>query len=108
MIPAAWAALVGALSRNACSRWRSSERIAASGSLSTGRPLATSLARTRATSSAVRSSTSPRPRILAELATMEVPMWPGMTTATRTCGACRRRSVISASVKPFTANFAAL
>ena len=34
-------------------------------------------------------------------------MWPGMTTATLTCGALTRRSVISASLKPFTANLAA-
>ena len=32
---------------------------------------------------------------------------PGITTATRTCGAFRRMSLISASVKPFTAYFAA-
>ena len=35
-------------------------------------------------------------------------MWPGITTEARRCGALRRKSVISASVKPFTANFAAL
>ena len=34
-------------------------------------------------------------------------MWPGITTDTFTCGALTRRSVISASLKPFTANFAA-
>ena len=34
-------------------------------------------------------------------------MCPGMTSATFTCGACTRRSVISASEKPFTANLAA-
>ena len=39
---------------------------------------------------------------------MSVPMWPGMTTAAFTCGAFTRKSVTSASVKPFTANFAAL
>ena len=46
--------------------------------------------------------------ILRELATIEVPMWPGITTEHLMCGALSRRSVISASVKPFTANFAAL
>ena len=35
-------------------------------------------------------------------------MWPGITTATFTCGAFRRRSTSSASEKPFTANLAAL
>ena len=46
--------------------------------------------------------------ILRELATIDVPMCPGMTTEHLMCGAFTRRSVISASVKPFTANFAAL
>ena len=35
-------------------------------------------------------------------------MCPGITTDTRRCGAFRRRSVISASLNPFTANLAAL
>ena len=35
-------------------------------------------------------------------------MWPGITSDTFTCGAFMRKSLISASVKPFTANFAAL
>ena len=39
---------------------------------------------------------------------MPVPMCPGITSDTFTCGALLRRSLISASVKPFTANFAAL
>src|SRR5437660_6359365 len=38
---------------------------------------------------------------------MEVPIWPGMTTEHLMCGALIRRSVISASVNPLTANFAA-
>jgi len=38
---------------------------------------------------------------------IEVPMWPGITTEHPTCGAFSRRSEISASVKPLTANFAA-
>ena len=37
---------------------------------------------------------------------MSVPTCPGMTTATRTSGALIRRSSISASVKPLTANLA--
>ena len=45
---------------------------------------------------------------LRELVTIEVPMWPGMTTEHLMCGAFMRRSVCSASVKPFTANLAAL
>ncbi len=40
--------------------------------------------------------------------TIEVPMCPGITTATLTCGAFTRRSSISASENPLTANFAAL
>ena len=40
--------------------------------------------------------------------TIEVPIWPGITTEHLMCGALRRRSLISASVNPFTANFAAL
>ena len=36
-----------------------------------------------------------------------VPMCPGMTTEHLMCGALTLRSLISASVKPFTANFAA-
>ena len=44
----------------------------------------------------------------AELVMIDVPMCPGITSETFTCGACRRRSLINASVKPFTANFAAL
>ena len=39
---------------------------------------------------------------------MSVPTWPGSTTATRTWGALERRSSMSASEKPFTANLAVL
>jgi hypothetical protein len=39
------------------------------------------------------------------LARIEVPIWPGMTTEHLMCGALICRSVISVSVKPFTANF---
>ena len=45
---------------------------------------------------------------LRELTTIEVPIWPGMTTEHLMCGAFMRRSVCSASLKPFTANLAAL
>ena len=45
--------------------------------------------------------------ILRELETIEVPMCPGITTEHLMCGALTARSVISASVKPLTANFAA-
>jgi hypothetical protein len=38
---------------------------------------------------------------------MSVPMCPGMTTEHLMCGALSARSVMSASVNPFTANFAA-
>jgi hypothetical protein len=43
----------------------------------------------------------------AQLARIEVPIWPGMTTEHLMCSALIRRSVISASVNPLTANFAA-
>jgi hypothetical protein len=43
-----------------------------------------------------------------ELITIEVPMWPGITSETLRCGAFNRKSLIRASVKPFTANLAAL
>jgi hypothetical protein len=44
---------------------------------------------------------------LSELVRKPVPIWPGMTTETLMCGAFSRRSVISASVNPRTANLAA-
>ena len=43
-----------------------------------------------------------------ELIAIDVPMWPGITTDARSVGAFIRKSVIRASVKPLTANFAAL
>ena len=48
------------------------------------------------------------PCSLPELMTMFVPMCPGITRVAFTCGALRRRSVMSDSVRPFTANFAEL
>jgi hypothetical protein len=47
-------------------------------------------------------------RIFREFPLMSVPMRPGMTTEHLMCGAFNERSVIRASLKPFTANFAAL
>ena len=38
---------------------------------------------------------------------MEVPMWPGITTDAARLGAFKAKSVINASVNPFTANLAA-
>ena len=49
-----------------------------------------------------------RPRIRPEFLMISVPMWPGITSDACRCGAFSRKSLISASVKPFTANFAAL
>jgi hypothetical protein len=46
-------------------------------------------------------------RRLREFVMMSVPMRPGMTTEHLMCGALSERSVIRASVKPLTANFAA-
>ena len=54
------------------------------------------------------SSGSGAPRIRRLLSTMPVPMWPGMTTATFTCGALMRKSSSNASENPFTANLAEL
>ena len=45
-------------------------------------------------------------RIFREFIGMSVPMCPGMTTEHLMCGALSERSVIKASLKPFTANFA--
>ena len=58
------------------------------------------------TISAVSMSSSCAPWRI-EFSTIDVPMCPGITTDTLTCGALTRRSVISASENPFTANFAA-
>ena len=55
-----------------------------------------------------RLGVAPPPCTRQVLVTMSVPMWPGMTTATFTCGALTRKSVTSASENPFTANFAVL
>jgi len=49
-----------------------------------------------------------RPSTRPALRIMSVPMCPGITSDTVTCGALMRKSLIRASVKPFTANFAAL
>ena len=55
---------------------------------------------------ASRASASGTPKAIMEFATMFVATWPGITTATRTCGACTRKSSMSASENPFTANLA--
>jgi len=59
--------------------------------------------RARATSVAVISSESLPFCTLRVLAAIEVPIWPGITTEHLTCGALSRRSLIKASVNPFTA-----
>ena len=64
--------------------------------------------RVERTSLSLRRSESVPLWILRELETIEVPIWPGITTEHLMCGALSRRSLISASVKPFTANLAAL
>jgi len=64
-------------------------------------------ARICASSLGVKSGESWPAWILRELVTIEVPIWPGITTEHLMCGAFRRRSACSASLKPFTANFAA-
>jgi len=104
MMPAAWAAVTGALSRNpslnCTSSWRMSSAEAPSGQEAGG----------------ISSSSwawlmcpgSVKPRARSELTMMSVPTCPGMTTAARTWGAWVRRSSMSASVKPRTANLAVL
>ena len=73
----------------------------------TSMPRAVMRSRVSATWSADRSFGS-RPCARLELNTIDVPMWPGITTDAFTCGALTRRSTTSASVNPFTANLAAL
>ena len=72
---------------------------------SVGMPRASIVARTSAAGSRPGSL---RAWIFWLLITMSVPMWPGITTETWTCGALMRKSSRRASEKPFTANFAAL
>ena len=57
-------------------------------------------------STSVRRSDSLPLWIFRELDTIEVPIWPGITTEHLMCGALSRRSVINASENPFTANLA--
>ena len=71
------------------------------------RPVLILLVEDDAVSSALISRYGTLPCTLRVFATIEVPMCPGITTDTPTFGAVRRRSVISASLNPFTANFAA-
>ena len=49
-----------------------------------------------------------KPRARKLFTTMSVPTCPGMTRTARTCGALARRSTMSPSVKPRTANLAVL
>ena len=70
-------------------------------------PWAFRRARTAAISGALMASLSVPRWMRRELAAIEVPIWPGITTEHLMCGALTRRSAISASVKPFTANLAA-
>ena len=104
---AADAADMGALSRNAsafiCSRTRRSSSLAPLASM----PVRARRSRTRTSCSAVISLGS-LPWSLAELMAMLVLMWPGMTTDAVSVGALMRKSVMRASVKPLTANLAAL
>ena len=68
--------------------------MSASVSLETSRPIDATRARICASSLAVKSSELLPAWILRELATIEVPMWPGMTTEHLMCGAFSRRSVM--------------
>ena len=90
-----------------------SSRAMVSRTSSGGAPGTTSLAVTRKSlASAVRSSLMSSgpgmPWARRVLARMSVPTDPGRTTATRTWGALVRRSSMSASLNPRTANFAVL
>ena len=113
MMVAASAALTGALSRKSAfartSIWRRSSDDAPSATRPA--PISAACATRGITSSTWASlicSGAGRPRARKLFATMSVPTCPGITTATRTSGALARRSSMSASVKPFTANLAVL
>ena len=82
-------------------------RMSSSDAAETSRPCVLNRVRSWATCSS-SSSFGSRPKYWPELNTIEVPMCPGMTTEARRCGAFWRKSAISASVNPFTANLAAL
>ena len=73
-----------------------------------GPALFISRSRNALTSSSFISKGTDLPKTFPELMAMDVPMCPGITTDTPTCGALIRRSLMSASVKPLTANLAAL
>ena len=106
MTVAASAAVTGALSRKSAFTVIRIRRSSETG-MPSGRPRSASRGLKASSSSSVMCSAS-RPNARNELATMLVPTCPGITTATRTCGAFVRRSSMSASEKPFTANFAVL
>src|SRR6516225_9803583 len=106
MMVAAWAALVSASSRKRRSSSATRLRNWSSDSCETSRPSKANRSRACARPAASIASDSRSPLwILRVLARIEVPIWPGMTTEHLMCGALIRRSVISASVNPLTANF---
>ena len=78
-----------------------------SGTAPTSKPMRAIILRVSSSCSELRFCGS-RPMMRAVLITIDVPMCPGITSDTFTCGAFRRQSLTSAPVKPFTANFAAL
>src|SRR6516162_9278646 len=106
MMVAACAALVRASSRKRRSSSATRFRNWSSDSCETSRPSKANRSRACARPAASIASDSRSPLwILRVLARIEVPIWPGMTTEHLMCGALIRRSVISASVNPLTANF---
>jgi hypothetical protein len=107
MIFAASAALVGASVTNRRARSTCMRSMSASEYFDASRPIEVSRVRICAICAAFSPSASVWVCTLSELSRMPVPICPGMTTDTLMCGAFIRKSAISASVKPFTANFAA-
>src|SRR6516162_4322975 len=108
MMVAACAALVSASSRKRRSSSATRLRNWSSDSCETSRPSRANRSRACARPAVSIASDSRSPLwILRVLARIEVPIWPGITTEHLMCGALIRRSVISASVNPLTANFAA-
>ena len=103
-----FAAEVGASSRKLRARSIAIFWISASDMAAVSIPMPFRRCRADSTSLALSSSDSVPLWILREFDTMEVPMCPGITTEHLMCGALSRRSLISASVNPFTANLAEL
>ena len=98
---------MGASSRKRRSRSKYSFWISASDTCDMSRPAADRRARACAISSGLMASDWVWNWIFRELETIDVPICPGMTTEHLIWGAFTLRSVMSASVKPFTANLAA-